>query len=171
MAPLLASILMTSTNAYSSTGGNYAGPGATVTQGASYSSVTSQNIDNGANGVTATVQIQTDDNGQLNNQTITKTIPPGGSVDMEVATSSGNAAIGVHTSMVVSNATTADSASGSLKSLQRAVHTLLKTAASTSASTSLAADTDFSVSPNFAPIGFGGQVMLFFQRLFSIFGL
>jgi hypothetical protein len=162
---------MTSTNAYSSTGGNYAGPGGTVTQGASYSSVTSENID-GTSGGTATVQIETDDNGQVNDQTITKSIPPGGSIEIEVATSSGSSGHsgGVGSSIHAATVISTGSSSASLKSLQRAVHTLLTTAAATSASTSITIETSATTSPNFAQIGFGAQIMLFFKQLFSVFG-
>lgn len=165
---------MTSTNAYSSTGGNYAGPGGTVTQGPSYSSVTSENIDEGGSGGTATVHIETDENGQINDQTITKTVPPGSSVEIDVATSSGDGAVAIQAATEINPAINTGSASASLKSLQRAVHTLLTTAAATdtngNATTSIVVETTASTSPNFAQIGFGAQIMLFFKQLFSIFG-
>src|SRR5665213_326375 len=106
MAPLLAAIIISNTNSYSSTGGNVVGSGGTVTNGQSYSSAYVENdvngsdttydssdgstiVTNGGDG-SATVHIETDNNGQVSSQTITKQIPSNGGIDIEGATSSGN---------------------------------------------------------------------------------
>ena len=173
MAPLLAAIIMTNTSSYSSTGGNHAGPGGTVVQGPSYSSVTSENIDGGGSSGTATVHIETNTNGQISSQTITKTVPPGGSIEIVVATSSrdtGTNDVTVHAASAIST----NSASVSLRSIQHAVHALLKVSASSSvsvnASTSAALETSASTTVHFNQIGFRTQLMLFFKQLFTIFG-
>jgi hypothetical protein len=170
MVPLLASIIMTNTNAYSSTGGNVVGPGETVIQGSSYSSVMNETIDGSGQSGTATMYTETINNGKVDSQTMTKAIPPGGSIEIEVATSSGSAASWVRTASIVSPGISSVSASTSLKSLQQAVYKLFIDTMSTSASTSIAINTTGSTSTNFAQIGFGTQIKLFFKQLFSIFG-
>src|ERR1700722_3177711 len=102
MLPLLAAAIISTTMSNSSTGGNVVSGNSVVT-GSSYSSVSVQTYD-GDTGGTSTVQIETDDNGQVNKQTITKTIPPGGSADIDIATSTGDGRADVTVHSVV-NAT------------------------------------------------------------------
>ena len=161
MAPILAAIIMNNTASYSSTGGNVVDQGGSVTQGDSYSSVSSENIVNssGDSGGTATVHIETNDNGQLSQETITRSAPPGGVIDIEVATSSGAARIRASTIV--------GAGSSSLGKLEHAVHRLLETA-STSASASVSIS---SSSIPFARVSFSARIGAFFQHLFGLFGL
>lgn len=100
MAPLLTAILMTSTNSYSSTGGNTAGAGGTVTQGASESSSYSENIVGGSDGgSSATIHIETDSNGVKREETVTQAAPPGGNLELYLATSSGSGSADVGSSI------------------------------------------------------------------------
>lgn len=90
MLPLLAATILSTSLSNSSTGENTVQGGDVVT-GSSYSSVSVQTYDNGSGG-TSTVEIDTDTNGQASKQVITKVIPPGGSSDTYIATSSGPSA-------------------------------------------------------------------------------
>ena len=88
MLPLLAAIIMTNTSSYSSTGGNVAGDGGSILQGASESSSYSENIVNDADGTaSASVHIETYSNGQIHDDTVTKSVPAGGSLELRIATS------------------------------------------------------------------------------------
>jgi hypothetical protein len=51
---------------------------------------------NGENGSSATVHIETDNNGVVQEQTITKTAPPGVPLNIEVATSSGAGSVNIN---------------------------------------------------------------------------
>jgi hypothetical protein len=182
MAPLLATILISTTGSYSSTGGNTAGPGGMVVNGPSQSSAyTVTNVggsdsdyyysDNGVNitntGGTgsATVHIETDNNGQVQQETVTKPIPPGGNVDIEIATSSGNS---YAATVIKVGSGSSVRASTSLTSLRHAIGHLLK-AASSSTTTALSIEAT-ATGPNFAQLSFGAKIAAFFQRVFNLFG-
>ena len=68
--------------------------GGDVVQGGSYSSVSVQTYTNDGEG-TSTVRIETDTNGKKSEQTITKTIAPGESSDIHIATSTGDSRVEV----------------------------------------------------------------------------
>lgn len=182
MAPLLAAIIMSNTSSYSSTGGNYAGPGGVVSNGAVESSAYSEtnvggsesdyyssdndvDVTNGEGGGTATVHVETDNNGQVQQETVTKPIPAGGTLDIEVATSSasGNSSVRIGASV------SAGSPSTSLSSLQRAIHHLLQAASSSATSSASVSASTTEVA--FSQISFGAQLTAFLERLFSLFGL
>jgi hypothetical protein len=162
MAPLLAAIIISNTNSYSSTGGNVVSSGGTITQGSSGSSSYVESVVNSSDsGGSATVHIETDTDGQVSDQTITKAIPPGGDVEIDVATSSA--------SVRAVSLVNAGSSSSSLTSLQHAIHHLLEVASS-STTTALSIEAT-ATAPDFTEVSFGAQVTAFFKRIFSIFGL
>ncbi len=121
MVPLLAALILTSTASDVSTGGNTVSAGGHVQNGSAYSSVsqlsvvnqnendygastTSVTITNTTGGGTAIMHIKTDTNGEVHEETVTKQIPVNGSLDIEVATSSGNS--NVRSALQVSNGAT-----------------------------------------------------------------
>jgi len=173
MAPLLAAIIMSNTSSYSSTGGNVVGTGGTVTNGPSETSAYSENFigSNGDNGGSATVQIETDNNGVVQEQTITKTAPPGQSLDVEVGTSSGGSSVNVasyiRTGSLNMTGTTTHG---------RFAHHTFGVASSTDSTTSTTSTSSGQASSTSATLplpkmDFGGQLRAFFMHLFSLFGL
>ncbi|HEV3245350.1 MAG TPA: hypothetical protein VG102_03255 [Candidatus Paceibacterota bacterium] len=93
MVPLIAGLILSNTVS-NSTGGLTAQAGDVVHSGDSYSSVSVQTYANDEGG-TSTVQIETDENGQVNKQTYTKTVPAGGNANVFVATSTGSAHVNI----------------------------------------------------------------------------
>ena len=164
MLPLLVATIITTSVSNSSTGGlsaqaglpaqagNIVTSGGDVVNGSSYSSVSVQTYDNNEGG-TSTVQIETDRNGQVNTQTVTKTIPPGGSADIYVATSTGSG------SALVEVGSTVD-ASATSSRIGRLISGLF---GSSTASSSFEVES--------AGFGLGIQLQAFFNSLLGFFRL
>lgn len=163
MAPLLAAIIMTNTSSYSSTGGNTVGTGGTVSNGSSESSAYSENYvgSSDSNGSSATVHIETDNNGVVQQQTITKTAPPGQSLDIEVGTSSGRGSVNVYSYIHSGSGNGAGATHG------RPPHNTNTASSSATTTLSLEANTTLQL----PKMDFGGQLKAFFMHLFSLFGL
>ncbi len=164
---------MTNTSAYSSTGGNVAGNGGSVTNGQSGASAYSENVVNsgGDGGSSATVHIETDNNGVVQEQTITKTAPPGQSLDIEVGTTSGGASVNVG-----SYIRTGSSNMTGTTTHGRFAHHTFGVASSTDSTTSTTSTSSGQASSTSATLplpkmDFGGQLKAFFMHLFSLFGL
>jgi len=165
---------MTNTSAYSSTGGNVAGNGGSVTNGQSGASAYSENVVNsgGDGGSSATVHIETNNNGVVQEQTITKTAPPGQSLDIEVGTTSGGGSVNVgsyiHTG--VGGGAGATTHGRPLHNTSTASSSDSTTSTSSGQASSPQAATTSATLP-LPKMDFGGQLRAFFMHLFSLFGL
>jgi hypothetical protein len=154
---------MSNTSSYSSTGGNVVGTGGSVSNGQSGTSAYSENIvnSNSDGGSSATVQIETDNNGVVQQQTITKEAPPGGSIDIEVATSSGGSSVNI-ASYVSSGPA---NAAGTPVPHGRFTHQ------TPNATTSIAASSSIELASTVPVMDLGTLFRSFFTHLFSFFGL
>lgn len=126
------------------TGGNVVSSGGTVTQGSSYDSVQSTTVINGGTG-TSTVNVETDTNGNVQRQSVTKAIPPGGTSIIVVASSTG--------------------AEGAAVTIDGATMYPVGSSASTTASTTVTASTSLPHTHQ----SFMSAISLFFHSFFSFF--
>jgi hypothetical protein len=164
MAPLLAAIIISNTGSYSSTGGNVVSGGGVVTQGPSESSSYVESIVNSNdNGGSATVHIETNTNGVVQQQTITQPIIPGVPIDIEAATSSGSGSVNIDSYI----RTGPLNATGTTSRGRFAHHAL-------GATSSVATSSPFFGTGTTVPapaMDLGSRIGAFFARLFSFFGL